>query len=218
MTKPTTWLLAGAALTLFAGVGVAVANEQQAQQQAAQDAAASPDRMERRERAERTERVERREQGEDREIRIYRDRDGQSDVTIINAGREQNLSALLQLRADQEAALKTFLEATRRGQDAAREHRVNIDREAEGRTTLQRLDEMQARATAQQAEMSRKIAAIKAFYAQLDAKQQKAFDTMSMLMVVGPTIGPMMLPHPMPIVHRMPMPPERPVPPTPPHS
>ena len=204
MTKPTTWLLAGAALALASGAGVALANEQQAQQQAAQDAAAS---------AVRTERVERRERSENR---IYRD--GPRDLALVNADRAESLSALLQLRADQQAALQNFLDATRRGHDAVREHRINLDRDAEAGNTLQRLDEMEARAAAQQAEMSRKIAAIKAFYAQLDAKQQKAFDTMSMLMVVGPTIGPMLLPHPMPIVHRMPMPPAPPVPPTPPRS
>ena len=91
---------------------------------------------------------------------------------------------------------------------------------SDDRTTLQRLDEMQARAAEQKADMDRKVAAIRTFYAQLDAKQRKAFDAMPMLMMVGPNIGPMMIPRPMPISyhhqHHEAAPPIPPVPPTPP--
>jgi len=93
---------------------------------------------------------------------------------------------------------------------------VRFDRGSDERTTLQRLDEMQARAAEQKTDMDRKVAAIRTFYAQLDPKQRKAFDAMPMLMMVGPNIGPMMIPGPMPIHFREPLPPLPPVPPVPP--
>jgi len=203
MTKPTTWLLAGAALTLLAGAGVAFADEQTAQQQATQDAAAAPARLDRR--------------VEQREVRVYRqDRDG--DVNFVHGpeDRAENLSAILQLRPDQQPALKAFLEATRSSGHGG--HMVKFDRSADERSTPERLDEMQAKMAAQQVEMSRKIAAIRAFYGQLDVKQKKAFDAMPMLMMVGPSMGPTLIPigHPMPMTHRMPLPPTPPVPPVPP--
>jgi hypothetical protein len=135
------------------------------------------------------------------------------------------MKALLQLRPDQEPALKAFLDASQpehRGGD----HMVRFDRGGDARTTTERLSEMEQRMAEQQAGMKKRIDATRAFYAQLDEKQRKAFDAMPMLMMVGPGMGPMMMPGPMPIMHRLPpmppMPPERferfdaPVPPAPP--
>ena len=72
------------------------------------------------------------------------------------------------------------------------------------RTTPERLAAMEAKMTEHMAAMTRHIAATRAFYAQLDAKQQKAFDAVSM---VGLGMG-----HPgaMRTMHRMHRPPARP--------
>ncbi len=241
MTKPMTWLLAGAAFTLCAGVTLAAAADPQdataAAEQARADAHAAQadaqawqaDAREVRDdaRAARDDARRARDDARERarsardEIRVYRSGDdGDRSVTVIHGGdRAEQLSALLQLRADQQPALKTFLEATGGGRDHPVDHMVRFDRDADGRTTLQRLDEMQARAAEQRADMDRKIAAIKSFYAQLDGPQKKAFDAMPMLMMVGPNIGPMMIPRPMPIVHVVPpVPPVPPLPPVPPRS
>lgn len=188
MPKPIAWLFAGAAaLTLTAGA--AVATEQAAQREAYEDSRAAAKAQPRAER---------------KAMHVHR-----------YSGRGEHLSDILQLRPDQGPALKAFLDAT--GKDGGhREHMVKFDRGTDDRTTLQRLDEMQARMAEQQAEASRKIAAIRTFYGQLDAKQQKAFDAMPMLMMVGPSFGPMMIPHRISIAHQMPHPPEPPAPPAPP--
>jgi len=196
MPNPKTWLLAGAALALAtAGLTATTAlaqTSESARREAAADTAATA----------RTERAERSEQGERREVRIYRaDRSGQ-------------LSDILQLRPDQEPALKAFLDVTRKDDDR-RDRMVTFQRDAD-RTTLERLDEMQARMADQQADASRRIAAIKAFYGQLDAKQKKAFDALPMLMMVGPSMGPMVIPHRIAFTGDMPLPPEPPAPPRPP--
>jgi hypothetical protein len=191
-SKPTMWLLVGTALTLTAGAALAQTS-QTAQQQAAQDSAAAArsdvgsDHIER------------------RAMRVYRQDD---HGHAMRMGRSEHLSDILQLRPDQEPALKAFLDATRHD-GGHRDHMVKFERDAE-RTTLQRLDDMQARLAEQQAETNRKIAAIKTFYGQLDASQKKAFDAMPMLMFSGPSFGPQLIPvgHPMP-----PRPPEPPRPP-----
>lgn len=189
MSKPMTWLLAGAALTLTAGAALAQTS-QTARDQAAQDSAAAA----------------RADRDPQREMRVYRHDDDHRHV--VRMGRPEHLSDILQLRPDQEPALKAFLEATRNDGDH-RDHMVKFERDSD-RTTLQRLDDMQARLAAQQAETSRKIAAIKTFYGQLDASQKKAFDAMPMLMFSGPSFGPQLIPvgHPMP-----PRPPKPPAPP-----
>jgi len=192
MSKPMTWLLAGATLTLISGAAFAQTSDQ-ARREAAEDASAAAPPGVRPERAER------------REVRIYRQGD-----TVWRGDRSDHLSDILQLRPDQEPALKAFLEATRRDGEH-RDHMVKFERDGE-RTTLQRLDDMQARMAEQQAEMNRRIAAIKTFYGQLDARQKKAFDAMPMLMFSGPSFGPMLIP----AGHHIPMPPEPPEPPRPP--
>lgn len=196
MSKPMTWLLAGAAITLSGAAlsGVALAQTgDQARREAAEDAGAS---------AQRTERPER---GERREVRIYRHGD-----MVWRGERSDQLSDILQLRPDQQPALKAFLDATRRDSEQ-RDHMVKFERDGE-RTTLQRLDDMQARMAEQQADTNRWIAAVRTFYGQLDARQKKAFDAMPMLMFSGPAFGPMLIP----AGHHMPIPPEPPEPPKPP--
>ncbi|MBX3483625.1 Spy/CpxP family protein refolding chaperone [Phenylobacterium sp.] len=140
-------------------------------------------------------------------------RDG--DLIYVSRGmdREDHLTDALKLRADQKPALAAFLAATRRPDGKDTMVRFDHDRDS-GRSTLQRLDDMQSRMAAQQAEANRRIAAIKAFYAQLDAQQKKAFDGMPILMMVGPSVGPMILP--VRVAHAPPIPPVPPVPPAPP--
>lgn len=222
-----TWLLAGAALTLIAGAALA---------QSSQPPAKDGDR-----RIEREVRVYRYEDGPqsfviqrgdrdgDRSVRIERrGRDGDRHVHVVRGGhgREQHLKDVLQLRPNQEPALKAFLEAT--SHRGARDHVVRFDHRTEGKTTTQRLAEMEAKLAEQQADSRRRIDATRAFYAQLDERQKKAFDAMPMLMMAGPGFGPMLLPGPMHMSHRGPfipgtrermrLPPEHvpPVPPAPP--
>lgn len=196
MSKSTGWLLGAAAFALTGGA--AFATEQTARAQAADDSAKAQSR---------DERVERR-----RQVRVYSHGDGVR--TMRHGGGREHLKDILQLRPDQEPALKAFLEATH-GEGGHRAHMVKLDRE-EDRSTLQRLEEMEARLAEQQAQAKARIAAIRAFYGQLDAKQQKAFDALPMLMMVGPSMGPMMIPHPVHIAHDTPAPPVGPKPPAPP--
>lgn len=195
MPKPTPWLLGAAALALTAGA--AFANEQAARREALDDSAKAQSREDR---------------GERRHVHIRRD--GDDVVVMRRGGSAEHLKDILQLRPEQEPALKAFLEATRSA-DCPREHMVKFDR-GEHRSTLQRLDEMAAKLTEQQAQARRRIAAIRAFYGQLDETQRKAFDALPMLMMVGPSMGPMMIPHPVHIAHHMPEPPAPPKPPRPP--
>lgn len=202
LTNPTPWLAGGAAI-LLAGVTPSLAGTpQEAERQAAQDARA----------AESVARDAAREVR--REVRVWRDDDHMASSSEDRASR---LTDLLQLRADQQGALKAFLDATQRGGGPGGDHVVRFERDGQ-KTTLERLDAMQARMAEQQAEVSRRIAAIRTFYGQLNAKQQKAFDALPMLMMVGPSVGPMMIPHPMRISHQLPTLPESPEPPAPPHG
>jgi hypothetical protein len=202
MPTPKTWLLAGAALALCAGAAVA-AGPEDAEREASADAQAAARR------GELPPRIER------REVHVHRG-EGHHEHVSFRGDRAEHLRDVLQLRPEQEPALKAFAEAMEAADGPRRDKLVRFDRDAE-RTTLQRLDDMQARLAAQQAEAGRRIAAIRTFYGQLDAKQQKAFDAMPMLMMVGPSMGPMVLPgHPMRISHQMEPPPEPPRPPKPP--
>jgi hypothetical protein len=215
----TTWLLAGAALALSAGAGVAIAQD-----------AKPPARDDRR--VERDVRVYRFEDGPqsfvierdgDRSVRVERRGGGdERHVRVIRAGhsREQHLKDVLQLRPNQEPALKAFLEATSR----SHVHGANVmrfDSRSDGQTTAERLAKMEQQLAEQQASARRRIDATRAFYAQLDDRQKKAFDAMPMLMMAGPGFGPMLLPGPASMVRlerppRPPMPPRTPEPPEPP--
>ena len=97
------------------------------------------------------------------------------DPQAMAARRADHLRAALQLRPDQEPALKAFLET---GKPAARP--APRDRAAmAGMTTPQRLDAQRARMTERLARFDQRAAATKKFYAQLSPTQQKAFDTLA---------------------------------------
>ncbi|MCX7588609.1 Spy/CpxP family protein refolding chaperone, partial [Phenylobacterium sp. 58.2.17] len=97
------------------------------------------------------------------------------DPQAMAARRGDHLRAALQLRPDQEPALKAFLAAS---QPAARP--APGDRAAmAGMTTPQRLDAQRARMTERLARFDQRAAATKKFYAQLSPAQQKAFDTLA---------------------------------------
>lgn len=187
MPKPTSWILGAAALALTAGA--ALANEEAARREAVEDAAKAQPRQER---------------GEHRR-HVHLRRAG---------GGAEHLKDILQLRPEQEPALLAFLEATR-GERGRHEHLVRFDRD-DDRSTLERLTAMEAKFAEQQDAAKRRIAAIRTFYGQLDEKQRKAFDALPMLMMVGPSMGPMMIPHPVRVAHHMPEPPTPPKPPAPP--
>ena len=106
-----------------------------------------------------------------------------------------------------DAFIETLLEAVGKGSWRG-DHVVRFDKGSGASTTAERLAEMEAKMAEQQAAMRRRIDATKAFYAQLDDRQKKVFDSMPMLMFAGPGFGPMLLP-----VMHMPLPPEPPVPP-----
>ncbi|MDP3852187.1 Spy/CpxP family protein refolding chaperone [Phenylobacterium sp.] len=93
------------------------------------------------------------------------------------ARRAEHLRAALQLRPDQEAALKAFLGAH---QPPAGERGKFRERRGEmaQMTTPQRLDAQKARMAEHQARFEQHAAATKRFYAQLSPAQQKAFDAL----------------------------------------
>ena len=86
--------------------------------------------------------------------------------------RADALKATLQLRPEQEAAWNSYLAALQPPADLARPARADL-REL---TTPQRLDRMAELRKAHDAAFTQRDAATRAFYAQLDAAQQKAFD------------------------------------------
>ncbi|WP_293678522.1 Spy/CpxP family protein refolding chaperone [uncultured Phenylobacterium sp.] len=196
MKTPMIRLLAGAAITLAAGATVAIAAD-------AADPAATTRPA--------------REDARSAHADVHR---GHHNDTANQGRREETVSRLLQLRPEQRPALKAFLEATppHHGRGHGRDHMVRFAHHADDRTTLQRLDDMQARAAEHKSEMDRKVAAIKTFYGQLDAKQKQAFDAMPMLVIGGRMGGPMMMHGPMPMAHRAPLAPPPPEPPVRPRS
>jgi len=107
-------------------------------------------------------------------------RDGMrhADPQTRAAMRAERLRAVLQLRPDQEPALKAFLDAH---QPPAGERGKFRERRQEmaAMTTPQRLDAQRARMTEMQARFDRHVTATKRFYAQLSPAQQKAFDAMA---------------------------------------
>ncbi len=91
----------------------------------------------------------------------------------------EHLRALLQLRSDQEPALKAFIAAMQPSPEQIERREAERD-DAGELTTPQRLDRMQAKMAEHQNEFARRAEAIKRFYAQLSPAQQKAFDAMPM--------------------------------------
>ncbi|TAL32873.1 MAG: hypothetical protein EPN98_12425 [Phenylobacterium sp.] len=221
MSKTLTKLLAGAAaLTLVAGAGAAVAQApQDAARQAAEDASAAAAHARETHREARDTARDARDGAREarrtadevrREVRIYRGGDNDKQVFVFRGGdREDHLRTMLQLRADQEPALKAYLEAVGRGGPRG-DHMVRFDRRGDSPlTTPERLVAMEARMAEQQTAMRQRIEATKTFYGQLDDKQKKVFDSMPILMFAGPGFGPTLLP----VDHRPPTPPAPPKPP-----
>lgn len=110
-------------------------------------------------------------------------------------GMAEHLRAALQLRPDQDAALKAYVAAARPGE--AQRSDMAMDRletrSDRGVTTPERLAKLEERMSRQQAQTKTLIDATRRFYDQLDASQKRAFDAMPMLMV-GVNIGPMLMP------------------------
>lgn len=183
MSTRAPWLLAGTTLAIYAGAALA------AEPGPGQD----PQRMER------------------RDVRIYR-HDGPEMMPMNPAARADHIRAILQLRSEQEPALKAFLDGTAPSMGEGPDHMERMHGAGQPRTTPERLSAMEARMAEHEGAMKRRIAATRTFYGQLDAKQQKAFDAMPMLMMAGPGMG-----HHegMRIMHRMPGPD---MPPPTPHS
>lgn len=97
------------------------------------------------------------------------------DPEAMAARRAERLRAALQLRPDQEPALKAFLDAVKPPARPAPRERAGMAQ----MTTPQRLDAQRARMTEHLARFDQRAAATKKFYAQLSAPQQKAFDAMA---------------------------------------
>jgi hypothetical protein len=91
----------------------------------------------------------------------------------------QRLSAVLQLRPDQQPALQTFV-AAMQPSPGERQRRQAERGELRNLPTPERLDRMQARMAERQAAFGRRAEAIKRFYAQLTPTQQRAFDALPM--------------------------------------
>jgi protein CpxP len=96
----------------------------------------------------------------------------------------ERLRAVLQLRPEQEPALRALIAALQ--PDPAKMERMRAERgQRQQMTTPQRLDRMQARMAERQAAFARKADAIRRFYGQLTPAQQRAFDAMPMMMGHG---------------------------------
>jgi hypothetical protein len=94
----------------------------------------------------------------------------------------EHLRTILQLRPEQEPALRSLISALQ--PDPAKMQRMHAERDAaRNMTTPQRLDRMQARMAERQAEFARKADAIRRFYAQLTPAQQRAFDALGPMMM-----------------------------------
>jgi hypothetical protein len=122
----------------------------------------------------------------------------------------EHLRAILQLRPDQEPALRALIAALQPDPAKMEHWRKDRDEKGEGEAKAplpERLDRMQARMAERQAAFGRKAEALKRFYAQLSPAQQRAFDAMPMMMGhhhggmrghgphgMGPGMGPGMAP------------------------
>jgi hypothetical protein len=191
MSKKLNWLLVGAATTLIAGAAVA--------QDAKKNDAPGERRIERR-------------------VIVHGAPGGEMRVMRMHGGgspekRAEHLKTMLQLRPNQEAALKTYIEAINPG-----EHRMAKIEHKTGETTTtpQRLEQAEKRMAEHQAAMKKRNDATRTFYAQLDASQKKVFDTMPRGHGGQHRMAMMHHGAPMAFRHHMPVPPTPPVPPAPP--
>lgn len=198
MSRPWTGYIAGAAFALSAATAAA------AYAQAAPPA--DPGDHARVERQERTV-----------IIRHGDDGDEHTMVMMRHHGMDQaeHLRTMLQLKPSQEPALAAYMAAVK--PEHGHEHVVEMSSHGEGKTTPQRLADMEAELAAHTAAMHTRIEATKRFYDQLEPSQKKVFDELPMLMI-GP-MGPMMPMGPMKVRMEMPpMPPMPPVAPAPPKA
>ena len=99
------------------------------------------------------------------------------DPEAMAAKRAERLRDVLQLRPEQEPALKAFLASHQRPAGMAERGRGGREQFA-AMTTPQRLDAQRARLVERTARFDQHAAATKKFYAQLSPSQQKAFDAM----------------------------------------
>lgn len=104
----------------------------------------------------------------------------QKKMTERHAARQAQLKAELKITAAQEPAWNAYVART------AHEPRKPVAAEDWSKlTTPQRLDKMQAHKAERDAQMTQRIDATKAFYAQLTPEQQKTFDMQSGLQRAG---------------------------------
>jgi len=89
----------------------------------------------------------------------------------------EKLRAVLQLRPEQEPALRALIDAMKPPAGEMERRRQQRD-EMRTLTTPQKLDRMQARMSERQARFARRADAVKRFYAQLSPTQQRAFDAL----------------------------------------
>lgn len=99
------------------------------------------------------------------------------DPAEMAARHAERLRTVLQLRPDQEPALKALLASMAPPADMRERMQERRD-EMAGLTTPQRLDRMQAMMADHQAAFAKRADAVRRFYAQLTPSQQKAFDAL----------------------------------------
>ena len=112
---------------------------------------------------------------------------GGHDVMMMHHGKHgdpeahaKHLRDVLQLRPDQDAALKAYLEATAPNKMAeGMKWESKIDNDDKPLTTPERLDKQAAHMTKMAETFQKRATATKAFYAALSPSQQKAFDALS---------------------------------------
>lgn len=174
-----TWLAAGAALTTYAAAGGAMAAQPKPKAEPKPWTRELP-----------------------RGSIIIGGADGENRVFIMRHGgdRAERLSILLQIRPEQEPALKAYLDALKPRHPEARVERAH---DAEG-STPERLARMEALLAEQQAAGKARIEATRAFYDQLEVRQKKVFDEMP-AMFMGHGFAPLPMGR-TPVMHQMPMP------------
>lgn len=99
------------------------------------------------------------------------------------AAHAQHLRDVLQLRADQEGALKAYLDATAPKMAMESMKHGDDDNDDKALTTPERLDRQAAHMAKMAEAFQKRAAATRAFYAALSPSQQKAFDAL------GPRAG-----------------------------
>ena len=111
---------------------------------------------------------------------------GGHDMTMMHHGKHgdpeahaNHLRDVLQLRPDQDSALKAYLEATAPKKMAeGMKWESKIDDDDKPLTTPERLDKQAAHMTKMAETFQKRATATKAFYAALSPSQQKAFDAL----------------------------------------